>query len=249
MHNSVASGAFVDSDGGYVSSDDGSVYFGDDSLDSRTETSQLWNNFMEWLLSEDSTYWVSGKPGSGKSTLVQYLARDPRTTKALSQWSTDCIILSHFFFKPGEDMQRTVKGMWSSLLHQLVTTSRNALRELIALDPRFGVTSKEHNSDWSATSLKECFYEISNGKTMCIFLDGLDEISHTDGIVKLLRTIEDLKACSKVKLCLASRREPVLVYQLNRYQQLELHDLTRHDMRLLIRAELQPLRTRWALSM
>lgn len=29
--------------------------------------------FVEWLRSSDSLYWVSGKPGSGKSTLMKYL--------------------------------------------------------------------------------------------------------------------------------------------------------------------------------
>ncbi|CAO2652866.1 Nn.00g022770.m01.CDS01 [Neocucurbitaria sp. VM-36] len=33
--------------------------------------------FDEWLSSDDGLYWISGKPGSGKSTLMKFLNRNP----------------------------------------------------------------------------------------------------------------------------------------------------------------------------
>ena len=32
--------------------------------------------FVQWLKYEDGFYWVSGKPGSGKSTLMKFVAGD-----------------------------------------------------------------------------------------------------------------------------------------------------------------------------
>lgn len=44
-----------------------------------------WDNFQEWLLSESNTYWISGKPGSGKSTLVKFLVTSNHTQTTLNR--------------------------------------------------------------------------------------------------------------------------------------------------------------------
>lgn len=35
--------------------------------------------FTEWLQGDQRLYWISGKPGSGKSTLMKFIRKDPRT--------------------------------------------------------------------------------------------------------------------------------------------------------------------------
>lgn len=39
--------------------------------------------FTEWLESRSGTYWITGKPGCGKSTLVKYAFDHPRTLEGL----------------------------------------------------------------------------------------------------------------------------------------------------------------------
>lgn len=43
--------------------------------------------FLAWLQSGDGIFWISGKPGSGKSTLMKYITGNPYTKKALSEWA------------------------------------------------------------------------------------------------------------------------------------------------------------------
>ncbi|RYP51293.1 hypothetical protein DL769_010831 [Monosporascus sp. CRB-8-3] len=38
-----------------------------------------WDSFIEWLKSDNDIYWISGKAGSGKSTLTRFILSDPRT--------------------------------------------------------------------------------------------------------------------------------------------------------------------------
>ena len=35
--------------------------------------------FVQWLKSDENLYWISGKPGSGKSTLMKYLCKQPNS--------------------------------------------------------------------------------------------------------------------------------------------------------------------------
>lgn len=38
-----------------------------------------WSNFREWLQSDNGLYWLSGKAGSGKSTLMKYIVGHEET--------------------------------------------------------------------------------------------------------------------------------------------------------------------------
>lgn len=42
--------------------------------------------FVHWLASSDDIFWIIGKAGSGKSTLIKLIDDDPRTKEGLSQW-------------------------------------------------------------------------------------------------------------------------------------------------------------------
>ncbi|KAL9619539.1 MAG: hypothetical protein Q9160_005815, partial [Pyrenula sp. 1 TL-2023] len=44
-----------------------------------TEDANPWDNFSRWLQDGKTIYWVSGKAGSGKSTLMKFIANDLRT--------------------------------------------------------------------------------------------------------------------------------------------------------------------------
>jgi hypothetical protein len=43
--------------------------------------------FIEWLASGDGIFHISGKLGSGKSTLMKYLYKHPRTRRELAKWA------------------------------------------------------------------------------------------------------------------------------------------------------------------
>lgn len=90
-----------------------------------------WDSFGDWLRSDSPVYWISGKPGAGKTSLVKYFLSDARTKLALDVWNGDTVLLSHFFWRPGSLMQQNIKGLLCSLLYQLVEAN-HALIEYIA---------------------------------------------------------------------------------------------------------------------
>jgi hypothetical protein len=60
-----------------------------------------WASFVGWLESDTSpsVYWVTGKAGSGKSTLIKYIHQHELTMRALDKWSpSQPVIMPVFLF-------------------------------------------------------------------------------------------------------------------------------------------------------
>lgn len=90
--------------------------------------------FRLWLQSpnQPSLFWISGKPGSGKSTLMKYLAKEPQTIQMLrDKHPTGASILSHSIWGPGQLIERSIKGILCSLFRQLLEQRPNNLIGLI----------------------------------------------------------------------------------------------------------------------
>ncbi|KAL2671366.1 hypothetical protein Neosp_013951 [[Neocosmospora] mangrovei] len=62
-----------------------------------------WDDLTAWLQGENGYYWISGKAGSGKSTLMKYVSSHPRTKTCLEAWASDepLFIASFFFWYSG----------------------------------------------------------------------------------------------------------------------------------------------------
>ncbi|KAL8377019.1 hypothetical protein RB595_007918 [Gaeumannomyces hyphopodioides] len=111
---------------------DGSNGEGPESSGSETES---WDSFSDWLRSTEPKYWISGKPGSGKTTLMKYLAKHGRTRNFLDIWSPGAVLISHFFWRPGTQMQQSIKGLLCSLLYQLFTMDKASLDRMLRDSP------------------------------------------------------------------------------------------------------------------
>lgn len=86
----------------------------------------LWN---EWLRSGHGVYWINGKAGSGKSTLMNYICSHERRLELLQEWSPNRQLLtpSFFFWNSGSRQQKTIDGLLRSLIYQML----NECRQLI----------------------------------------------------------------------------------------------------------------------
>lgn len=84
------------------------------------EQERRWSDLVEWLESGSSCYWVNGKAGSGKSTLMKYIVDHPRTHSALSKWAgPDTLVTAPFFFwNSGTTLQKSHVGLLRSILFE-----------------------------------------------------------------------------------------------------------------------------------
>lgn len=191
-----------------------------------------WNSFSNWLSSTDVLYWISGKPGSGKTTVMKYILNNEQTKKYLDIWCPGCTIISHFFWLPGSPMQRNIEGLLCSVLYQLLENNLNALIEAMSLG------SKSSHTDWSHAELQSSVTKALDWYKdgVCLFLDGIDEIKPEDGtkdgIPEFLDWAIELSQRNKpIKLVLASRPDPyILETRLSRYPRMRLQDLNYQDL-------------------
>lgn len=214
----------------WVFAGDGEESTGSDSESDPEMNMAKWDSFSNWLKSTDTVYWISGKPGSGKSTLVKYILADPQTQQCLDSWAPGCLLISHYFWRPGSPMQRSIKGLFCSLLFQLLENSETALGKLIQ---SVSVSSTKGDvTDWSLEELRSTVLSTMEAydRPICVFLDGLDEL-YPEQPPNLLDIIRKLSAAGKTKMCLASRPEPPLQRRLYNMPQLRLQDLTASDLK------------------
>lgn len=88
-----------------------------------------WGDFSNWLQSGAGLYWINGKAGSGKSTLMKYIVSHHQTSALLRRWAGNSKLCTaaFFFWNSGSKQQCSQIGLFRSLLHEIL--SRN--RELI----------------------------------------------------------------------------------------------------------------------
>ncbi|KAK8077108.1 hypothetical protein PG996_003278 [Apiospora saccharicola] len=203
----------------------------------------LWQPFRDWLYSEDQVFWVSGKPGSGKTTLMKFLVSQRQTLERLRVWNPNVIVVSHFIWLMGPDpMQRNLKGIFCSVLHQVLTAEATIADYVVGA---FGaVVLTENPTDWSLEELKEVWLVMMKKSSIpvCLFLDGLDEVDPKDGTDTLLDIIAaNFRPFPCVKLCMASRPEPILRTRLEqaKYPSLALHDVNRPDITRYVESTLK----------
>ena len=89
--------------------------------DTDTKDTDDSNSLLEWLRAGSGVYWVCGKAGSGKSTLMKFLVRNHKTTQALSRWAGEQSLgmAAFYFWSAGSNMQKSQKGLCQSLLQSV----------------------------------------------------------------------------------------------------------------------------------
>ncbi|KAJ4297976.1 hypothetical protein N0V90_005875 [Kalmusia sp. IMI 367209] len=200
-----------------------------------------WDSFMEWLHEGVPLYWCTGKPGSGKSTLMKFLYNDPRTYEGLSNWLGDhpLIKAGFFFWNSGTKMQMSRMGLLQSLLYQCLEARMDLISDV------FPKRWKKHTlfgGDLAPLTWGEltCALRALVDRTdlhFLFFIDGLDEFDEEPS--ELAEFVLTLSASPNIKLCVASR--PWLVFEeaFDKRPRLMLENLTKRDIQLFVTEKLQ----------
>lgn len=199
------------------------------------------HSFPSWLQRDDAQseklFWISGKPGSGKSTLMRLLKDDERTRYLARVWSTErkLVVASCFFWSSGSPLQKSLQGLLQTLLHQMLSVSGDFFAKVVQSHWDKYALDVEYNQSWSIHELRSAIFRFaevySSEIRILVLVDGLDEF---EGNNQQRQTncdlLKRLSRYENVKVCVSSR--PWNVYQdsFGTYPTLTLELLTRQDI-------------------
>ncbi|KAF2009483.1 hypothetical protein BU24DRAFT_379902, partial [Aaosphaeria arxii CBS 175.79] len=201
-----------------------------------------WSNFVTFLEEDSDLYWITGKPGSGKSTLMKYLSDNRHTMKHSRQWSgnTELLRAGFFFWNSGSDMQMSELGLIQTLLYECLKQKPNLVKVVFPDRWRMCELYGDDLHPWTWDELLQGFKTFckitSQSSKLLFFIDGLDEFhgKHED----LIELVQTLAKSPNIKVCVSSR--PWLVFEdaFKTGASLLLEDLTFSDIATFVESQL-----------
>ncbi|KAL4799962.1 hypothetical protein BDV19DRAFT_354101 [Aspergillus venezuelensis] len=194
------------------------------------------DRFRKFLICEHSVFFIHGKAGSGKSTLMKYLADADNffVRQYLRAWNGDCRLIRVFVFlwNAGDSLQRSLEGLYRSILYQAL----RGIPELISQVFEKG-SNGPHWEELRLPVLDKAVNKLIQAldpqrHKLCLFIDGLDEYEGDSfDQAQLVKNIASWGCRENVKIVCSGR--PHLEYMQVFAQQerdLPLHDFTQRDI-------------------
>lgn len=203
---------------------------------------QSWHSFPKWLRGPSKDiYWITGKPGAGKSTLVKYVLADQRFNSALLEWSEQrpLVVAGYFSWNAGTGLQKSHAGLLRTLLHQCLQLRRDLVprvfpRRWAALSIFDGdVELPEWEYAETLAAFKSLVFEHGKPCSFVFVIDGLDEFEEDhQQLIELLQLInrEDY-----IKICASSRPLNSFRDAFSQSPKLQLEHLTKKDIDFYVR--------------
>jgi hypothetical protein len=198
---------------------------------------------FQWVLSPDSPlshwlraeashrFWVSGKAGSGKSTLMKFLFEQPETLRNLERWagSHELLVGDHFFWIAGNTEINFDQALYQSMLSDIIA-AKPTVAAIICRD-RWEASEADAARVWDKQELLQALCRLGEvpDTKLAFFIDGLDEYQgdHTEMCKDIMKISEQ----HNVKVCFSSRPWTIFDRSFQSDPGFSLQDLTRDDIR------------------
>lgn len=178
---------------------------------------------------------------------MKYLVDHERTRELCRIWARGACIETpnYFFWKAGTLDQRSLEGLFKSLLHDVL--SRHLDLVSLVFPDEWASSCQLAASNvpvtfnvWTLGKLQRAFRRLldlsSEDFKLCFFIDGLDE--YEGDHEELAQYFSTLSMSPSVKFCISSRPWPIFKEIFDERPQLKLQDLTFEDIQQYVKAVL-----------
>lgn len=219
-----------------------SQWFDEEERQRRQENAEKISDFFE---QSGGVFFLRGKPGSGKSTLMKYLTEGrgkPRVDHKLRNWAGQkkLVCVSTMFLLHGTPLQRSLEGFYRTFFFELFCQCPEYVGTLFPKRSTQGFSENFHSS-FRLETLQEAWERFlsirDHGKLkICAFIDGLDELEgNSADRLKFARTLKEWAESDDTKLICSGRPNAEFNIVFDQAQRrINLQDLTRADVRKIL---------------
>ncbi|RBA11128.1 hypothetical protein FPRO05_04301 [Fusarium proliferatum] len=205
----------------------------------------LKQSFRSWLEKGEGIFHITGKPGSGKSTMMNFLANHPETRSQLGKWARNgnsIVMASMFLWNLGSAEQKNTDGMYRTLLHTILSEHRELIPQVIedlwdtsSEEPSMSQQHLEISPEKIEGALQKLITDSTRSYQYCFFIDGLDEF-HEENFPdrRLAIQLEKWASHQGIKICVSSREYPPWTTYFDKFPRLRIHLTTEQDIRGMI---------------
>lgn len=206
-------------------------------------------NFSDWLETDGGIFWVTGHPGSGKSTLMKFVDSHKTTLSKLQTWASGYKLVkaSHYFWVNGSALQKSQLGLLRALCFEILRQCPDLVPQFCADRWNDAVSKQDQQPVWHVGELERILhrlqaseFKVTNEKVrFCFFIDGLDEYS--GDYEGLLNNLRHLVNSPHIKICAASRPWTLFEEALGQDEtrMLTMQELTADDIATYVRDVLE----------
>ncbi|KAK7949523.1 hypothetical protein PG988_016162 [Apiospora saccharicola] len=166
-----------------------------------------WINLNRHGASCSFLLWLRGKAGAGKSTLIKFLYLEVKKKQP------DATVVSFFFHARGDYLEKSITGMYRSLLKQILPQLPDLRSILDQVESSLTSDALYKNLNALKDILKSTVMALGTQCLIC-FIDALDECNEDDvrDMVQFFEDLTDSATEEKIQLrvCFSSRPYPYI---------------------------------------
>ncbi|KAK1958564.1 hypothetical protein LY78DRAFT_697091 [Colletotrichum sublineola] len=220
-------------------------------LHANAQRAEASSRFTSWVRYESGVFHISGKAGSGKSTLMKHIMSTGRTHDLLKEWAgQNRLLFARFYFwSSGHPLQNSLEGLYRSILFEILIQRPSLVREVFP--DTYNMVSRspwsrpfhDYLRSFAASGFKSAFERLLRlpsdpAYRLCIFIDGLDEYGAdpTSGELpesqreELADSLSQWSSQDNVKILVSSRPHEEFLVTFPENKRVHLHHLTFSDM-------------------